>query len=75
MDDQGTYREGGRRMKFPAWSALIAIPIIVFACSYGPIAGDRSPPSAKLLLLGLSLVCGVIGWGMLVAWAKLWKKS
>jgi len=62
-------------MKFPTWSALILVPIIVFASSYGPIAGARSPLSAKLLLLGLSLVCGVIGWGLIVAWAKLWKKS
>ena len=63
------------KLKFPTWSALILLPLIFFACSYGPISGSRSPVPAKLFLLGLSLVWGVIGWGMLVVWEKIRKKS
>lgn len=67
--------DGKPRLRFPTWSALILVPIIIFADSYWMISGSKSPVTVTLVLLGFSIVCGVIGWGMLMAWEKIRRKS
>jgi hypothetical protein len=64
MDDQRTTREGGG-MKLPAWSALIIAPLLIMAFSFNAIRRSENPTALALVMLGISLVCGVVACGVL----------
>jgi hypothetical protein len=62
-------------LKFPTWSALILIPLVIFAVLFREIRQSENPMSLGLIILGVSLPCALVGWGMLIVLEKIRKGS